>query len=190
MAKAKKKTKHVPVRRHWTQDNERENVMEAIIKGRKAGLTWSEVSQDIYNRGNIYISPSALQQRWTHFVNGRKVSGTHYMSKNEEVVKVVKVAKARKTKTSPDQGLLAELRTLKLPLPNITDHLPLPNITDHLSLAKIIESMIEGKVAAAIANVKTKVNELDEQFTKVFSGIIKLEKIINNLRDEVNSYGK
>ena len=180
MAKAKKKTKHVPVRRHWTQDNERENVMKAIIKGRKAGLTWSEVSQDIYNRGNIYISPSALQQRWTHFVNGRKVSGTHYMSKNEEVVKVVKVAKARKTKTSPDH----------LPLPNITDHLPLPNITDHLSLAKIIESMIEGKVAAAIANVKTKVNELDEQFTKVFSGIIKLEKIINNLRDEVNSYGK
>jgi len=181
MAKAKKKTKHVPVRRHWTQDNERENVMEAIIKGRKAGLTWSEVSQDIYNRGNIYISPSALQQRWTHFVNGRKVSGTHYMSKNEEVVKVVKVAKVAKArKTTPDH----------LPLPNITDHLPLPNITDHLSLAKIIESMIEGKVAAAIANVKTKVNELDEQFTKVFSGIIKLEKIINNLRDEVNSYGK
>jgi hypothetical protein len=160
MAKAKKKTKHV--RRHWTQDNERENVMKAIIEGRKAGLTWSEVSQDIYNRGNIYVSPSALQQRWTH------------SSKNEEVVKVVKVAKvakARKTKTTPD-------------------HLPLPNITDHLSLAKIIESMIEGKVAAAIANVKTKVNELDEQFTKVFSGIIKLEKIINNLRDEVNSYGK
>ena len=164
MAKAKKKTKHV--RRHWTQDNERENVMKAIIKGRKAGLTWSEVSKDIYNRGDIYVSPPALQQRWMY-----------YMSKNEEVdeevakvVKVVKVAKARKTKTTPDQSI--------------------PNIPDHVSLAKTIEGMIEGKVAAAIANVKTKVNELDEQFTKVFSGIIKLEKIINNLRDEVNSYGK
>jgi hypothetical protein len=147
MPKAKK-AKHIPVPRHWSKDikNERKNIIKAIIKGRKAGLTWNKVSQDIYNRGNIYISPSALQQRWTHYF--------HHVNK-PVVTELVPVGGPPSSYTVGG-GIQ-------------------PKTSDHLALVKMVKG------------IKAKVNELDEQFTKAFAGVIKLEKVIKNLRNEVNS---
>jgi hypothetical protein len=171
MPKAKKKH----VKRHWTQDSERKNVMQVILKGRKAGLTWNEVSQVVYDKGDIYISPAALQQRWA------------YHNNNDKKEKNVK-------KYLPKKKVLADLKNVGDKIVGLAPDIKVEKTTkttpDHFALAKMIEGMIEDKVAAVLVNVKTKVNELDEQFTKAFSGIIKLEKVIKVLRDEVNSYGK
>jgi len=146
------------VDRNWRKESksERNSIMRLIVKGRKAGKKWNDISKEIFDALDTYISPGALEQRLL------------YAEKKKNLAKIEKFRHefGAVIKKDKDDDFV--------PVPKKIE-LKVPQVGFSEDLIRAINNHINSKVKEAEANFKNTVKielakakkKIDDQYNKI-----------------------